>query len=241
MKIGLLLISTGKYDQFVQPLIDSVKNYFMKKHEVIVYLFTDKLQDLIGDERVSIEQFIIAPLKFPFATLYRYKIFNELKDEIKTDFVFYSDADMRFVGDVEEYILPNESGLTAVQHPGFWKGGWGSSGTHELSMAYLPIKKRKNYYCGGFQGGKREVYLSMSEELYKNIEIDLKKAKEINYTHNSGILAEWHDETHYNWYMSSRCPKVLSPSYCFPENWKSLPFEPKILALEKNHNEIRSW
>jgi histo-blood group ABO system transferase len=37
----------------------------------------------------------------------------------------------------------------------------------------------------------------------------------------------------------------LNPSYCFPEaayynqsGW-NVPFEPKILALEKNHSEVR--
>lgn len=238
MKIGLLLISTNKYSGFVQPLIDSVNEFFFLDQEVTVFLFTDQYLDL-NEGRLNVKQFGIPGYKFPFASLYRYKIFAEHADKIDTDYVFYSDVDMRFVAPVGTEILPNESQLTATQHPGYYNGGWGSNGTHELSEAYLPIKKRKNYYCGGFQGGTREAYLNMSADLMHNIEIDLIKAKAISYTKNNGVLAEYHDETHYNHYMGSRSPKVLTPSYCFPENWK-LPFEPKILALDKNHNEIRA-
>jgi len=33
-------------------------------------------------------------------------------------------------------------------------------------------------------------------------------------------------------------PKFLDPSYCYPESW-NLPYEKKLLALDKNHQEIR--
>ena len=238
-KVGLLLVSTNRYDVFVQPLIDSVKEHFFKNQKVTIYLFTDRFLELFGDERVSIEQFIIEPYKFPFATLYRYKTFAKHSGYIKTDYVFYSDVDMKFVAPVGEEILPDESQLTATQHPGFWKGGWGSEGTHPLSKAYVHPKNRKNYYCGGFQGGTREAYLNMSADLMHNIEADFEKAKEINFKDNNGVLADWHDETHYNWFMSTRNPKVLTPSYCFPPKW-DLPFEKKLLALDKDHAAIRA-
>ena len=32
--------------------------------------------------------------------------------------------------------------------------------------------------------------------------------------------------------------RILSPSYCYPENWK-LKYPKKLLALDKNHDEIR--
>ena len=237
--IGLLLISTNKYSQFVQPLIDSVNEYFFKDQEVTVYLFTDKILN-IKSGRIGIEQYIIEPYKFPFATLYRYKIFSEHTLNIKTDYVFYSDVDMKFVAPIGEEILPGERHLTVVQHPGYCSGGWGDMETHPLSEAFLHTSKRRDYYCGGFQGGTREAYLNMSIVLSGNIEKDLRKAREINFKDNHGVLARWHDESHYNHYIKTyQKPNVLSPSYCFPENW-NLPFEPKIIALEKDHNEVRA-
>ena len=70
----------------------------------------------------------------------------------------------------------------------------------------------------------------MAECIKKNIDIDL----------NNNIIAVWHDESHLNRYFIDNKPEIeLSPSYCYPENW-NLPFEKKLIALDKNHNEIRS-
>ena len=56
-------------------------------------------------------------------------------------------------------------------------------------------------------------------------------------------MAEWHDETHWNWYLKTLAKNVrtLDCGYCYPEaNWaKGIPFVKRIVALEKNHNEIR--
>lgn len=238
MKIGLLIIATGKYKSFVQPLLESAKKHFMKGHQVIAYVFCDEI--LKEFTPVVCVQTIIEPYRFPFASLYRYEIFDKYRDMLlQNDYLFYCDADMRFVADIGDEILPDITGLTAIQHPGFYKGGWGSQNTHVKSTAYIPASRRRRYYCGGFQGGTAVEYLKMASVLKNNIQKDLLTATNINFTDNSGVLADYHDETHYNWYMSYRRPKVLTPSYCYPESW-DLPFEKKLLALNKNHTEIRS-
>jgi histo-blood group ABO system transferase len=47
-----------------------------------------------------------------------------------------------------------------------------------------------------------------------------------------------------NRYLIDNPPTLtLSPSYCFAEELigrSDYPFEPKIVALKKNHNELRS-
>jgi hypothetical protein len=47
---GILLISTGKYDRFVKPLLDSLDKNFLTNQKKKYYLFTDK--DFV-DERVN--------------------------------------------------------------------------------------------------------------------------------------------------------------------------------------------
>ncbi len=86
------------------------------------------------------------------------------------------------------------------------------------------------YKAGGFQGGKKLPYLRMAGELDKRISID----------EELGVMAEWHDETHWNWFLQMRAKnvKTLDPSYCYPESW-SLPFPKRLLALDKNHAEMR--
>jgi len=240
MKIGILLISTNKYHVFLQPLIDSIKKYFFVNNEVTIYLFTDSINDLHGDERVNVVQSIIPSYKFPYATLYRYKIFSEAADLIKTDYIFYSDVDMLFVDHVGEEILPSDeqfgiNGLTATLHPGFYKGG-GSWCTDVRSNAYVQPEYRKKYYAGGFQGGKKVDYLMACQQLAKNISID--------YEHH--IMAEWHDESHWNKWVSYRPIKILDPSYCMVEQedlrvlWGIDHLSPKLIALKKEHKEIRS-
>ncbi len=61
--------------------------------------------------------------------------------------------------------------------------------------------------------------------LSKNIEQDL----------SVGVIARWHDESHWNWYLNTNpnMVKIISPSYLYPEGF-DLPFEPKILIRGKN-------
>jgi histo-blood group ABO system transferase len=127
----------------------------------------------------------------------------------------------------------------ATQHPGFWFRG-SNFYTYERrpeSTAYIPYGQGKMYYAGGFNGGKVENFLKMAEVIVNNVNTDF----------DNGIIAEWHDESHLNRYLLDTPPTVeLTPSYCYPEavrfnsiGW-DVPFEPKIIALEKNHNVIRS-
>lgn len=58
------------------------------------------------------------------------------------------------------------------------------------------------------------------------------------------MMALWHDESHMNRYLIDHPPTViLPPAYCFAEehvNHPRYPDRPKIIALQKNHNECRS-
>jgi len=152
------------------------------------------------------------------------------------DYCFYMDVDMRIEGKVGDEILGD---LVATQHPGFW---WKDKSEfsyerREISTAYVNMIEGKMYYAGGFNGGKPENFLKMSEQIAKNIDLDFKK----------GIVSVWHDESHMNRYLIDNPPTLeLNPSYCYPEavrfnpgGW-NVPFEPKIVALEKNHAKVRS-
>lgn len=228
MKIGLLLIATGKYDVFLQPLIDSVDKWFFRGDQITIYLFTDKTDlKLIHSDRINIVTCPIPHKTFPYATLYRYKYITAYSHLIDTEYVFYSDVDMRFVSEVGREILGD---IVCVQHPGFYKGGWGSEGCSKMSTAYLPPEMQNGYRAGGFQGGKKLNYLNLASKLDERIESDEKL----------GVMAQWHDETHFNWYLQMKAKniKVLDPSYCYPESW-TLPFPKRLLALDKNHAVMR--
>lgn len=238
MKIGLLLIATNKYKIFVQPLLDGVKKNFLRDHEITVFLFTDEFGEYIGNDRVRIEQFIIPPYKFPHATLYRYKIFDEHREHLrKTDYLVYLDVDMAIVDEVKGPNFLHE--VISVRHPGFYHSGWGSSGVVKESLAYVEPDKRRGYCAGGVQGGKTETYLRICNMLNARIQDDEKR----------GVLAEWHDESFFNWLLKSGEVPYYAPlhsGYCMVEDlerrksWKIDRLPVFIVALNKNHAEIRA-
>lgn len=226
MKIGLLVIATNKYIQFVNPLWESVKKHFMKNHEVTMFVFTNR-QDFIPQQgQVVIPQ---EHMSWPGPTLMRYSIFNKSSELLKDmDYLYYCDADMLFVDEVGDEILGD---LVGTLHPGFYNKTRNefTYDTNPNCLAYVAPHEGDYYFAGGFNGGKTSKFLEMCLSLAINIDKDLQ----------NGIVAVWHDESHMNRYFINNEPEVfLSPSYCFPESW-SLPFERKLLALDKNHSEMR--
>ena len=250
-KIGLLVIATDKYIQFVRPLYQSAKIYFFKHHDVKMFLFSN--HD-ITEHNNNIERNYIEHEPWPYITLKRYHFFEQHKSILyDMDFLFYCDADMRFVAEVNEEILPeNDSQLIGVDHPGYClmprpktsidkflkrlhlkyrtqeKRLRGSYEANPVSTAYVSPDEGAIYYSGGFIGGATNTFLEMSAHIKKNIDVDLE----------NNHIAVWHDESHLNRYFIDNPPKTLSPSYCYPESW-NLPFQKILLALDKDHQKIR--
>ena len=227
MKIGLLVIATGKYTQFIPPLFKSVQKHFMNGHEVNIFVFTDgKIPENNIIKRVEQKH-----LGWPNATLKRYHVFDKNKDTLsKMDYLFYCDADMKFIADVGDEILPEKSsnGLVGTEHPGFHGGRRGTYETRKESTAYVSPNEGVTYCAGGFNGGTSKAFLRMSKTIKERVDKDLEK----------DVIAVWHDESQMNRYFIDNVPKVLNPGYCYPESW-NIPFDKKLLALDKNHSEIR--
>jgi histo-blood group ABO system transferase len=225
MKIGLLIIATNKYVQFLQPLIESADKNFLLNESVTYFIFTNQNIEISSNREVV--KINVEHKEWPWMTLGRYKIFSEYSNILQNmDYLFYCDADMRFESVVGGEILSNR---VATQHPGYYEQR-GTPETNPLSLACVFPHEDMQYFAGGFNGGTSEEYLKMSEVISNNIDLDLSR----------DIIAVWHDESHMNRYFIDNPPtKILNPSYCYPENW-NIPFERKLLALDKNHSEIRS-
>jgi histo-blood group ABO system transferase len=169
-------------------------------------------------------------MAWPGPTLKRYHIFlNNSHHYPNQDYLFYCDADMRFVDEVGSEVLGD---LVATNHPGFYnkRRREFSYEKRSQSRAYIPMNEGTRYFAGGFNGGKRDRYLEMAQAVKEMVDADAA----------NGIIAEWHDESYMNRYLASNPPTViLDPSYCYPESW-DLPFKRRLLALDKNHSEMRS-
>jgi len=227
MKIGILYICTGKYIRFFDSFFESAELHFLKGNEIHYFVFTDGNLDIFAscDRIHRIEQ---PKLGWPHDTLMRFHMFSRISDLLTTmDFLFFFNANMRFVEDIENDILPDESDhwLVGVIHPVF-VGRDKVEFTYDnnpKSTAYIPKGEGDFYYQGCLSGGRSREYLSLSHELLRNIDIDQSK----------GIIALWHDESHLNRYFLNHKPKRLDPGYAYPEDW-DIPFEKKIVQLDKN-------
>ena len=230
MKICILTIATNKYLQFVEKLYDDIAEKFLPDAEVNCLLFTDhEIEETSENVRVH----YIDHEPWPMPTLKRYNYFVKEKDYIlEHDYCFYLDADMRIDAPVGEEVL---SDLVATQH------GYQSMHPKEQMsydrnpecLAYVAPGDEVTYYAGGFNGGKTTKFMEMAEVIADRVNRDLEK----------DIIALWHDESHMNRYMIDNPPTLaLNPEYCYAEEFigTQYPFQnPKIIALKKNHAELR--
>ena len=250
--IGVLTIATGKYTQFLTGLYSSIAQNFLIDEDITCYLFTDDIEGAkkyIPDTRLNHQCFHIERMGFPGDTLYRYRHFASLDDRLddlnlkKPDYLFYSDADMLVVQQVGKEVIPQKIyGLTATAHPGFYLGKTpqhplGTPESRQQSKAFIPSHRyRPCYVAGGFNGGAYDAFIRMSKEISANIDDD----------NSRGIIAVWHDESHLNEYVTRpenlRHLKIMTPSYCFAEynSPQEVGYPAKIVALDKDHAEIRS-
>lgn len=221
--IGLLIMATGKYDVFVDPLIQSARKYFCPSHKVTYFVFADGHRITPGDDIVCTFQ---KRLGWPFDTMMRNSIYYQNRDILsEQDYLFAIDADMLFVDTVGDEILGKR---VATMHPGFVDKR-GSYETNPQSLACVHKNEGEYYFAGGFFGGTRKEFLKIVQETTRRIQMDLEQ----------GIIAVWHDESHWNRYCIDFKPTViLSPSYCYPDNW-SLNYPRKLLCLTKKHAEFR--
>lgn len=222
MKVGVLIIATNNYIDFIPDLINSINRYFLKGHEVTIYLFTNK-KDYINRENIKIIK--IEHEKFPLVSLKRYEIFSKYFTFCDEDYLYYIDADMRMVDYINESILGD---LVGVLHPGYINTK-GTPERNKNSTAYIKEKENNMYFMGAFNGGKTSNYLKMCNEIAINVRKDLEK----------NFIAVWYDESHLNKYFLLNPPEIiLTPSYCYPIEY-NLKYKPKIITLSKDHKKYQ--
>jgi hypothetical protein len=229
--VGFLIVATGKYDIFVEPLIRSIEENVLPNNRKFYNIFSDK-NIIIGDVIYSI--FNIDHKPFPYPTLKRFHFFDKYNGDIVGDQIIYIDADTLIKSKIGTEILYP---ITVTQHCGF-VDRIGSFERRSMSSCYINPRDCKNYFGGGFYSFSREEFFKMNEFCKKAIDKD----------ESMGIVPVWHDESALNKYISMLHPsRVLSPSYHYPENnekiyssWGENNYECKILLLDKNHKEIRS-
>jgi histo-blood group ABO system transferase len=245
-KILLHLIATGKYDVYLDRLMESAKKYFLPQEDLKFIVYTDSLPILEspGPDIIPIK---IEHRPWPEPTLKRFHYFWDSRDVIeKSDFSFYVDVDSLFVKEITWESLgisDNSKGMIGTTHPGF-AGGRGTPEYRSASSAYVPPNANLTYLCGGFFGGSSDHFLKAVFQMKRNIDSDLSK----------GVVAIWHDESHLNKYFLENPPiSILDKKFtcsersCPPDGGREInqyidsngiPYfiQPYLVFLEKNES-----
>lgn len=237
MKIAILYICTGKYDVFWSEFYSSCERLFCPQVKKHYFVFTDSEQITTTTNISKITQ---DSLGWPFNTLYRYRMFLRVKEELlKFDKVVFFNGNCVFNMSISyDEFFGNNKSIVACIHPGFYNKNKSdyTLETRQNSTAYT--NDRYNYVQGAINGGDAKIFIDICENLTSNIDKDLK----------NGIVAIWHDESHWNAYLNNNWSSIktqvnlLTPDYLYPDGWQ-LPFEPKIILRDKSkyggHNLLR--
>jgi hypothetical protein len=228
LKIGILYICTGTYDIFWKEFYKSCEKNLLTNSEKYYFVFTDAKNIYDEEHNGRIIKIFQENLGWPNNTLKRFSIFNSHKELFnECDYLFFMNANLKVMKNIgEEEFLPIKENLLVTKHPGFYNKDIKefSYDRNPKSKAYIPYGKGKYYIAGGLNGGKRDEFLKLVNELDNAVEQDLK----------DNIVALWHDESHLNKYIINRNDlKILDPSFLYPEGW-GIPFECKIIIRDKN-------
>lgn len=226
MKIGIITIATGKYSIYVPDLVQTCEEFFLKNYEKTYYVYTDsEISAFKGAEKViKIEQ---EKLGWPYDSMLRFHMFTEFSEILlENDYIFFMNANMKIVSEVDPSILPEENscGIVATLHPGYYEKSDLPYENNTRSEFYVPLNKRNLYFQGCFNGGITSKFLEMSKILKDKMDIDMK----------NNIIPIWHDETAMNWYLVEKKPKILPPIYAYPEYCDGETIKKSL--IEKNEN-----
>lgn len=225
MKIAILYICTGRYNQFFADFHQSCEEHFLKgTAELEYFVWTDDL-NLCDASNVHLIKKECAG--FPADSLFRFEMFLQVEDLLREfDYIYFLNANAKIVEPVGTEILPDERGLVAALWPTreaqpAWRFPYERN---RKSLAYIaPHHPPYFYYMGGINGGTSEEYLGMVKTCACNIRTD----------YDNGIIAAVHDESHINRYLREHSCKVVSREYCWPEERKPIGFQPKIIFRDK--------
>jgi hypothetical protein len=251
-KVAICLVATGRYAQFIDPLVHSVRQRFLKPHSLHFFLFTDQKAEFETYPHFSVYE--IERRGFPYDSLYRYRFMllaeNELSDY---DFMFYMDADYYVTNAVRDLLLTDKP-ILATRHLHMLHVPSGSTpglkGTPDISgkstASFSPTETMTAYVCGGFQGGRVAAFLQACRTMNDMIQTD----------EAHGIMPLWHDESIFNRYIQDHTDDVeyLTTSHVFQEECLDMTkhgsmqncqalyaqhFPPLMVALSKSHREMR--
>lgn len=250
---ALITIATNRYTEYWQQLVTSIVKYNRQTTQMRIILFSDQCEEMKTWARslstnLQFEFIPIPNLKWPKATLDRYKIIIENLESLEEDVYIYVDADMVAKRDLilELDQLKISDGMHFVEHPGFcrphklilgsnvfpyakrkisryfekYRGSWEDN---HLSTAFVPKQDRRVYLHGAFWLGRKASFLEFARVCSESTDTDS----------NQGVIASWHDESHLNKFFTIHGGEILNQRFSWHMKYsKVLPDNPILESRE---------
>ena len=257
-EVRFFTVATNIYFDYWVEMVRSFFDHAGSSHRVIFVVFTDKskgefleaTKDIVDKQRLVHRP--VSNMKWPEATLSRYRLMAEAIVDGEHYKAYHIDADMRFhpaIASTGISELKEMDGVALVQHPGFSRpkerlkfyrrfpkmlvtdaalmitaGGLGTWESNSASRAFVKRALRSTYVAGGFWGGDAAAVRQLSKKLDTLTELDRR----------IGIVPRWHDESYLNKWSSGNEFRLLPPSYCWTDTAEWLAkTEPVIEAITK--------
>ena len=227
VNIAVLYICTGEYWRFWQRFRESAAQHLLLGEHVRYFVFSDQDAVRFPGADVVIPQ---DNLGWPMNTLYRFRMFLRTRAQLQGfDKVIFFNANCEFHAPVNAVeLFGNAAELVACRHPGFYDKEPEQFTYERRSQSAACVQRGSVYVAGGLMGGSTSAFLSVCETLRQRIEDDI----------DQGVLALWHDESHWNAYIDEARANgtnvhLLDPGFLYPEGW-ALPFAPRIVLRAKS-------
>ena len=231
MKIGVIVLATGKYQRYVRDLHDSIMKNFLPGNERTVLCLTDAAELVPRSPETRLLP--VAREKWPGPTLHRYHGISGYDREIGCrgfDFVFHIDADMLVAKPIGEEILGTTVGT--ISPVGYdWPPGNRPYCRDPRSLAYVaPGQEGPHYFTGALNGGTPDEFLEMARGIAMSIDMDA----------SDGVAVPLlHEESYLNRHYIDNPPEVvLTPEYCCPNKATLEPDYHRRLILTLDHPDL---
>jgi len=229
MKVAILYLCIGDYSIFWREFRASAEKALVPDAERSFIVFSDQPVDRFPGADLVVYQ---DNLGWPLNTLYRFRMFLRISDLLRHyDNVVFFNANCTFFSTIlATELFGFESDLVACRHPSFFNKSSDQFTYERRTESSACVAHGSVYVAGALMGGKTSVFLEACKELHSNIETDFDR----------GVLAIWHDESHWNAFINNRSPALgqkvhlLDPGFLYPEGWQ-IPFVARIILLDKSN------
>ena len=223
-------MATGRYICFWEEFYRTAKDFLFKNHEVHFYVMTDA-EKIYDEENTNVHKYSYQPLKWPDSVMKKFEtLLISKEDASEMDYLFHFNANMKFVAPIGDEILPSkENGYLSVCPWVDFLGKNNNDFPYERnpeSAAYIPYGDGKYYFMAGLIGGRTKEYFEMCEICDAWAKQDV----------TNGVIPVCHDESIFNKFFLDKNPLIISPEYCFPQNWKIKGVGKPIGVLLKKHH-----